>query len=211
MPIRNEKAHTGWRAPHSVSIERSTSQVKFSVPPSLAPVAFRAEVQKLAVAALQYVDRHSDVGPCNQLYASVPKGARRAALAKWFLAFGKVALNPAPAKKEEYPFVFDKAKRKSAPDLAGAETTPWHSGAITPSGASADKGAPGTEELVDLEAALAALIRRVTRPGVIVKQPELLPALEFLCNGPSAPGKLKQAWLCHNGSRPLQGGRVSPR
>jgi hypothetical protein len=79
-----------------------------------------------AVAA--FIKEGSDGKPCgnvfyiNNLYNSLGKGARHAAMTAWLLACGGVMANPEPAKAKQTPFVKDPNKTV---DLEAAMKQPW--------------------------------------------------------------------------------------
>lgn len=123
------------------------------------------EIQLVGLSVLNHAEKHGDVTLINKLYLALPRGARKAAMTQWLVAFGKVAANTGDNKKEA-PFVYDKTKTT---DLAGASQTPWFDFAP-------DK-AP--DACFDIAAAVAALLKRASKADS-VSDPELLAKLQSL-------------------------------
>ncbi len=135
-----------------------------------------ADIQVAALSALNHLAEHRDAVFCGKLYNNMPKGSRRSSLALWFTAFGAVKLNTDAATKGEFPFVFDKQGKT---DLDGAAAMQWHEA----------KQEPELEDLFDIKAALAAVLKKATKEGVKVSDPALLRGLNALCGDKPTPAK----------------------
>lgn len=124
-------------------------------------------IQKLAMAALDHLAEHGQVAFVNKLYVSMPNGSRKAALAAWFLQFGRVEASTKEDKKL-VPFLYAK---HGVNDLDGAAATPWYE--------AAQEKAP--DELFDITKAIAALIAKAKKSAK-VNDPAALKALETLAS-----------------------------
>lgn len=69
-----------------------------------------AFIQATAVDVLAHYAEHSDTGLVNRLYNGMPKGARKAALTEWLLAYCAVEANTNKATAKDQPFVHSKDK-----------------------------------------------------------------------------------------------------
>lgn len=125
------------------------------------------DIQDIALACINHCEQHGDITLIGRLYLSMPRGARKNALAAWAVEFGKVVPNGGDNKKEQ-PFLYDK---DGATDMTGAVDKPWFE----------FKPEPAPADALDLKVALEALIKRATKEaGVIEGQGKLLAKLEQL-------------------------------
>ena len=108
--------------------------------------ALDRDIHIAACSALARLDAHGDTGYANRLFLSLPKGARKAALASWLLAYGALNANVNP-DKDTKPFVFTKDKDT---DVDGGMADPWFNHAP-------DKP---VEETFDLRKAMQALLAK---------------------------------------------------
>lgn len=125
-----------------------------------------ADVQLAGLSALNHLDKHGDTAFVNRLYLALAKGARRRALAEWFMAYGKVSPNANNETKKEQPFAYDKSK---VTDLEGASIDPWYDFAPEPT----------VEAMFDLRKALHQMLNRASK-AADVNDPELLGRLREL-------------------------------
>ena len=105
-----------------------------------------ADIQHLALSAISHLDEHKNPHFVNKLYLSLQAGARKSALAEWFLKYGKVAANTAAGKKE-LPFLLDKERTT---DMAGGRLEPWF----------LCKPDAAPDEVFDIVAALRAVLKK---------------------------------------------------
>lgn len=124
-----------------------------------------SDIQKGALSALHHLDKCGDVGFANRLLLALGKGHRKTALATWFVTFGKLAINLEENKKE-MPLVFSK---EGANDLEGAALVNWFD----------IKTEPNLDEIFDIKAALASLLRKAEKQSK-VNDPALLKTLRSL-------------------------------
>ena len=121
------------------------------------------DIQDAALSCLWHLDKHGDITLLERLWASMPKGARRNALADWAAKFGKLTLNMDKASNKEHPFLYDK---KGNTDLAGAAETKWFD----------CKPEKGIEEEFDFEAKVHSLLRHLAQAqnkGLKIKGAEM--------------------------------------
>lgn len=105
-----------------------------------------ADIQVAALSAIAHVEKCGDIGPVNRLFLALGKGHRKSALTEWLLAFGRVVANDGEDKKDK-PFVFAKDK---ATNLEDGDAHPWYE----------FKPEPAPDQVFDIQAAVAALIKR---------------------------------------------------
>lgn len=112
------------------------------------------DIQLAGLSVLAHIEAHGDTTLADRLYAAMPKGARRLALAEWMLAFGKVealqANNPEHKERLAAGQFFGFAKTKKT-DMAGAEAMMWHE----------FKKEKALSETLDVQAAVQSLLKRI--------------------------------------------------
>lgn len=104
-------------------------------------------IQTAALSVLFHVDAHGDVTVAAALFNALPKGARKNALAEWFMACGKMALNQDPATKKDLPFLYDKERTT---DFDKGIANPWYT----------FKPEVPVDQAFDFQGQLQALIKR---------------------------------------------------
>lgn len=123
------------------------------------------DIQVAALSVINHIEKHGDVTLANRLFDALPKGARRLALAEWFLAFGKLAANADKLTvKAGVHFVYAKGKTT---DLVGGEETPWYE----------MKKEADVATAFDVQAELARLlakIKKAQKDGVELKNADKL-------------------------------------
>lgn len=128
-------------------------------------------IQSVAVSVLAHIDEHHNVTLMNELYAGMPKGSRKLALAEWALKFGRVVANVDPKTKKGMPFSYD---HKRVTDLSGAQQKPWYD----------FKPEPTVDQAFDFAAMLGALISKAEKaagdPTREVKGADLLAKVRAL-------------------------------
>lgn len=82
-----------------------------------------AFIQSTAVDVLEHYSEHSDTKLVNRLYLGMPKGARKAALTEWLLAFCAVVPNENKATAKDQPFIHSRDK---VTDVAGGKAKMWY-------------------------------------------------------------------------------------
>lgn len=82
-----------------------------------------AFIQGTAVDVLEHYSEHSDTKLVNRLYLGMPRGARKAAMTEWLLAFCAVVPNENKATAKEQPFVHSRDKET---DVEGGKATMWY-------------------------------------------------------------------------------------
>ena len=150
------------------------------------------EGQTLALSALQRLHDHGDIGPVNRLQCAIPKGAKSASMAAWFLKHGALIANTGPDKKDK-PFLYSREKADqmgTKADMAGGQATTWVS-------QGPQEKAP--DDLFDLYGALSRLINKAEHAARL-NHPELLPALKGLAasvqeTAQDTPGKAPETAL----------------
>lgn len=130
--------------------------------------ALDASIQLAGVSILDHIDKHHNVTLLADLFAALPKGARKNAFAEWAMACGKVILNEGADRKAK-PFLYADKKVTS---LAMAWEKPWYD------------YKPEADLLTsfDVQAAVAKILKQVTaarkaNPDVVIKGAELLDGL----------------------------------
>lgn len=131
-----------------------------------------ADIQLAGLSVLDHIQQHGDVTLANRLFLALPKGARKLAMAEWFLAFGKLSANLDKATAKDLPFVYAKDKTTN---LEGAIELPWYE--CKPEKAVADA--------FDVQAEVAKLLKRVaafqqSKPDGEVKGADLIAKLQAL-------------------------------
>jgi hypothetical protein len=79
-------------------------------------------IQVAGLSILNHIQLHGDITQFEALWAAMPQGARKNALAEWAFKFGKISANTDANTKSEKPFLFDREKKT---DLFSAEDQPW--------------------------------------------------------------------------------------
>lgn len=105
-----------------------------------------ADIQLLALSAVDHLIEHKNVHYINKLYTSLSAGMRKAALTEWMLKYGGVVAN-GEGNKKEVPFICDRAK---VPNMAGGAEEPWYM----------CKPDAEPDQVFDIVAALAAVIKK---------------------------------------------------
>ena len=82
-----------------------------------------AFIQGTAVDVLEHYSEHSDTKLVNRLYLGMPKGARKAALTEWLLAFCAVVPNENKATAKDQPFIHSRDK---VTDVEGGRAKLWY-------------------------------------------------------------------------------------
>lgn len=127
-------------------------------------------IQTAALSVLFHVEAHGDVTVAAGLFHALPKGARKNALAEWFMACGKMAINTDAATKKELPFVFDKSR---STDFEKAISMPWYT----------FKPEVPVDQAFDFQGQLQALIKRAQsaqKAGKEVKGMDVLTQVQSL-------------------------------
>lgn len=136
-------------------------------------VKLDADIQKAALSIIKHVDQHSDTTIADRLFNAMPAGSRRLALAEYLVAFGKMRTlkNDSPDDKARlalgHVFAFDKERKT---DMEEAVKTPWYE----------MRKEPDVAEVFDVQAAVAALLKRAAKAkekGVRIEHAELLEKL----------------------------------
>lgn len=83
----------------------------------------QSDIHQAACSALDHLNQHGDTSLINRLIVALPASARRNALAKWAMTFGKLALNDDKSTKQDQPLVY--LKEKAATPIADAIATPY--------------------------------------------------------------------------------------
>lgn len=118
------------------------------------------DIQLTALQCLNHVELHGDVTLFNRLYLGLSKGMKRNALAQWAIAFGKLEINTGE-DKATMPLSFCKGKKTQ---LQEASETLW----------SSFKTEKELDEIIDVAKVLDAMLKRMTKEGVKVSDPELV-------------------------------------
>lgn len=84
--------------------------------------ALDASIQEVGLSVLHHIEGNREVSLANKLFNALPAGARRNALAAWFIKFGKVGPNMDKKTSKERPFIFNDANTTNIPE---AEQSPW--------------------------------------------------------------------------------------
>lgn len=124
-----------------------------------------SDIHLAGLSCLAHLDKHGDIGQVNRLYLALGKGARKAALTSWFLAYGSVVANDDKATKTEAPFKFTKEK---ATNVEGAMADPWYD----------HKPDQAPDEVFDLMKAVEQIIKKAA--GKQLVHGEILTGLQGL-------------------------------
>jgi hypothetical protein len=116
--------------------------------------------QTIGVSAIAHFAKCGDTGPINRTYTKLGKGARHAAMAEFFLAFGGVSANLNDETAEEQPFVKDHDKQ---PDVESAAANPWFT----------MKKSPKVADQVDYLKLAMKLVGRKVKEGQTVAHSEV--------------------------------------
>lgn len=84
------------------------------------------DIQNCGLSIMAHFDKHHDITLVNKLFAAMPKGSRRAALAEWFVKFGGVDVNMDKATAKDSPFVNPPKDARRPVNVAGATELPWY-------------------------------------------------------------------------------------
>lgn len=81
-------------------------------------------IQVAGMSILNHIELHGDITVFEALWAAMPKGSRKKALADWAVKYGKLVMNLDEKGKiiADKPFLHDKIGRT---DLLGADGEPW--------------------------------------------------------------------------------------
>ena len=130
--------------------------------------ALDASIQLAGVSILAHIDKHHNVTLLSDLWAALPKGARKNAFAEWAMACGKVVVNEGQDRKTK-PFLYADAK---VTHLELAWEKPWYD------------YKPDVDLILafDVQAAVAKILKQVTaarkaNPDVVIRGVELLDSL----------------------------------
>lgn len=82
-----------------------------------------AFIQGTAVDVITHYAVHTDIRLVNRLYLGMPKGARKAAMTEWLLAFCAVVPNQSKTTAKEQPFIHSKDK---VTDVEGGAAKMWY-------------------------------------------------------------------------------------
>lgn len=125
------------------------------------------DIHIAACSAGQHFAAHGDVFQINNLYKSMPKGARHVALTDWLTKFAGVSANADKATNKDKPFEKDANKKA---DITEGMKNPWYS--LKPS--------KNPDEVVDLYAMLLKLVSKAKKDGAQLANGEMLEPLEAL-------------------------------
>jgi hypothetical protein len=81
-------------------------------------------IQVAAMSCINHIELHGDITVFEGLWAAMPKGSRKKALADWAVKYGKVVMNLDEKGKivADKPFMFNKLANTN---LLGGEAEPW--------------------------------------------------------------------------------------
>lgn len=79
-------------------------------------------IQVAGMSVLAHIEQHSDITLFEGLWAAMPQGARKNALAEWAFKFGKLEANLDKNTAAIKPFLYSREKKTN---LQGAEAEPW--------------------------------------------------------------------------------------
>ncbi len=105
-----------------------------------------ADIQLAGLSCLDHLAKHGDIGQINRLYLALGKGARKAALTSWLLAYGGVVANTEKDKADK-PFIYTKDKETN---VQAASQDPWYD----------HKPDQAPDEVFDLAKALEAIVKK---------------------------------------------------
>lgn len=132
-----------------------------------------SDIQTAALSILAHIEEHGDVTLADKLYKALGAGSRRASLAMWFVAFGKLRIldkevpDDANAIKGGRVFGYDKTRRTSMDEAAKKM---WHD----------MQKEEDLNKVFDVQAALASLMKRIKAAqagGVTIENAELIEKL----------------------------------
>lgn len=126
------------------------------------------DIQHVAISALHHLATSGDIMAVNALFLGMPKGSRKAALTSWYLTHGALVATTGPDKGIK-PFAYTKDKKT---DVEAGIADPWFNH-------SPDKK---PDEVFDLQAAIAAIIKKASGKGRELAHAELLIPLQGLLN-----------------------------
>ena len=127
-----------------------------------------ADIQLAGLSVLSHIDQHGDITLANRLFDALPKGARRLALAEWYLAFGKLIPTTDKALIQAGQH-FSYSKEKTT-DMVGAEAMPWFD----------MKKEASVAEAFDVQAEFQRLLSKIARAqkqGIELKNADKLEAI----------------------------------
>lgn len=107
-------------------------------------------IQYTALSVLNHVQLHGDVTVANKLFASMPKGSRKTALADFLVKYGKMVVETDRNKAKGNPFAYDKSK---ATNIEAARAKPWYE----------HKKEPDPIDSLDVHAMITMLVKRIER------------------------------------------------
>lgn len=124
------------------------------------------DIQLMGLQCLNHIEQHGDVTLLNRLFIALPKGLRKNAFAQWALAHGKVEVNKGDDKKV-MPLSHAKGKKT---DMDGAMSVSWY------------KFSPEKplDEIIDVQKAFETLLKRLTKEGAKVDNPELVKTIQLV-------------------------------
>lgn len=126
------------------------------------------DIQHVAISALHHLATSGDIMAVNALFLGMPKGSRKAALTAWYLTHGALIATTGPDKGVK-PFAYTKDKKTN---VEAGMADPWFNH-------SPDKK---PDEVFDLQAAIAAIIKKASGKGRELAHGELLIPLQGLLN-----------------------------
>lgn len=151
----------------AATIDKAISSIK------LRSTKITQDIQVAALSILSHVEEHGDVTLADRLYCALGVGQRRASLAMWLVAFGKMRVldkannDDAAALKAGRVFGYDKAR---VTNMAAAEAKQWHE----------MQKEPDVAKVFDVQAAFANLMARITKAqkdGLTIENAELIEKL----------------------------------
>lgn len=128
------------------------------------------DVQVAGLSAIAHTEKTGDIGPINRLYNALSAGTRKSAMTEWLLKYSKVVANVGEDKKDK-PFVYAKDK---ATDMEGADAEPWFQ----------CKPDADPDEVFDVQAAVAALIKKASKKQLAPGSAALIKKLEAVVADP---------------------------
>ena len=128
------------------------------------------DIQVAGLSAVAHLEKTGDIGAVNRLFLALGKGHRKAALTEWLLKYSKVVANTGEDKKDK-PFVYAKDK---VTDLEAADAEPWYD----------CKPDADPDEVFDVQAAVAAIIKKASKKQLASGGDALVKRLEALVADP---------------------------
>ena len=107
-------------------------------------------IQYTALSVLNHIQLHGDVTVANRLFADMPKGSRKTALAEFLVKFGKIDIETDRNKAKTAPFMY---ARNKVTNMEGARAKPWYD----------HKKDPAPIDTLDIHALIAQLVKRIER------------------------------------------------